>query len=317
MDISVIIPVYNVENYVLECLQSVAAQTKTKDVECILVDDCGTDKSVSLAEQFISTYVGEIAFALFHHPQNRGLSAARNTGIKNAKGKYLFFLDSDDTIKPDCLDKLFSLAEKYHADMVQGSYVSDLESMKLFEKSQLPEFSDDKSYIKRTLLNYDVNPVMAQNRLVRRQLVVENNLWFKEGIIHEDLYWSFFLAKIVERICFCKQKTYFYRSTPGSITNKVNIERETLAFHTIIEDFCLHIDSFERNAQKRMIYCILLNAISARLYRNESDRLHLIDCLKSKENLGIQILISLIFNLHDSWFRGKLVNLLMRIYQRR
>lgn len=312
-----IIPVYNVENYVLECLQSVAAQTKTKDVECILVDDCGTDKSVSLAEQFISTYVGEIAFALFHHPQNRGLSAARNTGIKNAKGKYLFFLDSDDTIKPDCLDKLFSLAEKYHADMVQGSYVSDLESMKLFEKSQLPEFSDDKSYIKRTLLNYDVNPVMAQNRLVRRQLVVENNLWFKEGIIHEDLYWSFFLAKIVERICFCKQKTYFYRSTPGSITNKVNIEKETLAFHTIIEDFCLHIDFFERNAQKRMIYCILLNAISARLYRDKSDRLHLIDCLKSKENHVIQILISLIFNLHDSWFRSKLVNLLMRIYQRR
>lgn len=312
-----IIPVYNVENYVLECLQSVAAQTKTKDVECILVDDCGTDNSVSLAEQFISKYVGEIAFALFHHPQNRGLSAARNTGIKNAKGKYLFFLDSDDTIKPDCLDKLFSLAEKYHADMVQGSYVSDLESMKLFEKSQLPEFSDDKSYIKRTLLNYDVNPVMAQNRLVRRQLVVENNLWFKEGIIHEDLYWSFFLAKIVERICFCKQKTYFYRSTPGSITNKVNIEKETLAFHTIIEDFCLHIDFFERNAQKRMIYCILLNAISARLYRDESDRLHLIDCLKSKENHVIQILISLIFNLHDSWFRSKLVNLLMRVYQRR
>ena len=317
MDISVIVPLYNVENYILDCLQSVVAQTKTKGVECILVDDCGTDNSVNVAEQFISTYEGDVSFALFHHSENKGLSAARNTGIKNARGKYLFFLDSDDTIKPFCLDRLFALAEKYHADMVQGSYESDLASMKHFEDCRLPEFSDDKSYIKRTLLNYDVNPVMAQNRLVRRQLVVENNLWFKEGIIHEDLYWSFFLAKVVERICFCKQKTYFYRSTPGSITNKVNIERETLAFHTIIEDFCLHIDSFERKVQKRMIYCILLNAISARLYRNESDRLHLIDCLKSKENLGIQILISLIFNLHDSWFRSKLVNLLMRIYQRR
>lgn len=317
MDISVIVPIYNVENYILECLQSVAVQTKTKDVECILVDDCGTDNSVKVAEQFISAYEGDISFALLHHPENKGLSAARNTGIKNARGKYLFFLDSDDTIKPYCLDELFALAETYQTDMVQGSYESDLASMKRFEDSPLPEFSDDKSFIKRTLLNYDVNPVMAQNRLVRRQLVVENNLWFKEGIIHEDLYWSFFLAKVVERICFCKQKTYFYRSTPGSITNKVNMEKETLAFQTIIEDSCLHIDSFERNAQKRMIYCILLNAISARLYRNESDRLHLIDCLKSKENLGIQILISLIFNLHDSWFRSKLINLLMRIYQRR
>lgn len=317
MDISVIVPIYNVENYILDCLQSVAVQTKTKDVECILVDDCGTDKSVKVAEQFISAYEGDISFALLHHPENRGLSAARNTGIKNARGKYLFFLDSDDTIKPYCLDELFALAETYQADMVQGSYESDLASMKHFEDSRLPEFSDDKSFIKRTLLDYDVNPVMAQNRLVRRQLVVENNLWFKESIIHEDLYWSFFLAKVVEKICFCKQKTYFYRSTPGSITNKVNIEKETLAFHTIIEDFCLHIDSFERNAQKRMIYCILLNAISARLYRNESDRSHLIDCLKSKENYVIQILISLIFNLHDSWFRSKLVNLLMKIYQRR
>lgn len=317
MDISVIVPIYNVENYILECLQSVAAQNKTKDVECILVDDCGTDNSVKVAKQFISAYKGDISFALLHHPENRGLSAARNTGIKNARGKYLFFLDSDDMIKPICLNTLFELSEKYHADMVQGSYESDLASMKHFENCRLPEFSDDKSFVKRTLLNYDVNPVMAQNRLVRRQLVVDNNLWFKEGIIHEDLYWSFFLAKVVERICFCKQKTYFYRSTPGSITNKVNIEKETLAFHTIIEDFCLHIDSFERNAQKGIIYCILLNVISARLYRNESDRSHLIDCLKSKENYVLQILISLIFNFHDSWFRSKLVNLLMRIYQRR
>ena len=317
MDISVIVPIYNVENYILECLQSVAVQTKTKDVECILVDDCGTDNSVKVAEQFISAYEGDISFALLHHPENKGLSAARNTGIKNARGNYLFFLDSDDMIKPYCLDELFALAEAYQADMVQGSYESDLASMKHFEDCQLPEFSDNKSFIKRTLLNYDVNPVMAQNRLVRKQLVVENNLWFKEGIIHEDLYWSFFLAKVVERICFCKQKTYFYRSTPGSITNKINVAKETFAFHTIIEDFSLHIDFFERNAQKRMIYCILLNAISARLYRDESDRLHLIDCLKSKEKRVIQILISLIFNLHDSWFRSKVVNLLMKIYQRR
>lgn len=91
MDISVIVPIYNVESYILECLQSVAAQTKTKNVECILVDDCGTDNSVKVAEQFISAYEGDISFALLHHPENEGLSAARNTGIKNARGKYLFF----------------------------------------------------------------------------------------------------------------------------------------------------------------------------------------------------------------------------------
>lgn len=316
MDISVIIPIYNVESYVLECLQSVTAQTKTKDVECILVDDCGADKSVNIAEEFISTYDGELSFALFHHSENRGLSAARNTGIKNAKGRYLFFLDSDDTIKPHCLEKLFSLAEKYHADMVQGSYESDLASMKRFEKSQLPEFSDDKSFIKRTLLNYDINPMMAQNRLVRKQLVIDNNLWFKEGIIHEDLYWSYFLAKVVDRMCFCKEKTYFYRSTPGSITNMVNVTKETLAFKTIIEDTSSHIDSFESYAQKRFIYCILLNTIKAKFFGNDAERLYLIDCLRRNENFRLKVLISLIFCLPKSWLRRKMINFLMSIYQR-
>ena len=114
-----------------------AAQTKTKNVECILVDDCGTDNSVKVAEQFISAYEGDISFALLHHPENEGLSAARNTGIKNARGKYLFFLDSDDMIKPYCLDELFALAETYQADMVQGAYESDLANMKRFEDSPL------------------------------------------------------------------------------------------------------------------------------------------------------------------------------------
>ena len=316
MDISVIVPIYNVENYILECLQSVAVQTKTKDVECILVDDCGTDNSVKVAEQFISAYEGDISFALLHHPENRGLSAARNTGIKNARGKYLFFLDSDDAIKSYCLDELFTLAETYQADMVQGAYESDLASMKRFEDSPLPEFSENKSFVKRTLLNYDVNPVMAQNRLVRRQLVVDNNLWFKEGIIHEDLYWSFFLAKVVERICFCKQKTYFYRSTPGSITNKVNVAKETLVFHTIIEDFCLHIDSFERNAQKRLVFCLLLGAISSGYYKDNVDRQYLIDCLRKQDTFINRILLYLIFKMKGSFVRTKLINLLMKIYQK-
>lgn len=316
MDISVIVPIYNVENYILECLQSVVVQTKTKDVECILVDDCGTDNSVKVAEQFISAYEGDISFALLHHPENKGLSAARNTGIKNARGNYLFFLDSDDMIKPYCLDELFALAEAYQADMVQGSYESDLASMKHFEDCQLPEFSDNKSFIKRTLLNYDVNPVMAQNRLVRKQLVVENNLWFKEGIIHEDLYWSFFLAKVVERICFCKQKTYFYRSTPGSITNKVNVSKETLAFKTIIEDFSTHIDPFERNSQKRIIFCMLLGAIESEYYIGSKDRKHLINCLRNNDSFINRVLLSVIFRMNDSFVRSNLINFLMRIYQR-
>lgn len=97
--VSIIIPIYNVEPYILECLQSVDKQTIGDDIECILVDDCGTDNSVLVAEDFIKSYNGRVHFTLIHHQKNGGLSAARNTGIHAAHGEYLYFLDSDDTIK--------------------------------------------------------------------------------------------------------------------------------------------------------------------------------------------------------------------------
>ena len=92
MKVSIIIPVYNVENYLVRCLDSVTAQT-CQDIECILVDDCGNDHSVQIAEDYIQTYQGPIVFKFLHHTKNRGLAAARNTGIDAATGDYLFFPD--------------------------------------------------------------------------------------------------------------------------------------------------------------------------------------------------------------------------------
>ena len=79
--ITVIIPIYNVEQYIRSCLHSVANQTMTDGIECILINDCGNDNSVAVAEKFIKEYHGKIHFILIHHEQNKGLSAARNTGI--------------------------------------------------------------------------------------------------------------------------------------------------------------------------------------------------------------------------------------------
>ena len=85
ISISIIIPIYNVESFVAECLQSVAIQNYQGPIECILVDDCGTDKSIEIANSFIKNYKGDISFQLIHHDKNCGLSAARNTGINAAK----------------------------------------------------------------------------------------------------------------------------------------------------------------------------------------------------------------------------------------
>ena len=104
MDISIIISVYNVEEYIERCILSVCKQSMNNiSVECILVNDNSPDKSIDKAKSLIESYSGEIMFKIVTHDQNQGLSSARNTGMKNATGKYLFFLDSDDFLEDMCI----------------------------------------------------------------------------------------------------------------------------------------------------------------------------------------------------------------------
>ena len=152
MRISIIVPVYNVERYICECFESIAAQTYEGELECIFVDDCGQDDSIALLEQLIASYSGPIQFSILHHEHNRGLSAARNTGIEHATGDYVYFLDSDDCITPDCIEKLSALAKKYKGiDVVQGSTKSHLEVLSLKGK-KVPEYTDDFKWIRTHFL---------------------------------------------------------------------------------------------------------------------------------------------------------------------
>lgn len=217
MKISIIVPVYNVELYIKECFESIVAQTYKGEIECIFVDDCGQDDSVAVLEKLIAEYNGPIQFSIVHHEHNKGLSGARNTGIRNAQGDYLYFIDSDDSITPDCIEKLVALAEKYPGvEVVQGSTKSKLEWLQ-FANKHFPEYSDNFKWIRRTmLLRYSI-PMTAWNKLVRKDLVVKNGLYFEEGLIHEDEVWNFMLAKYVHSIAFCCDITYIYRENPDGI----------------------------------------------------------------------------------------------------
>lgn len=313
--VSIIIPIYNVEPYILECLQSVSNQTIHDGLECILVDDCGTDGSVQVAEQFLKTYQGKIHFELVHHEKNGGLSVARNTGIRASHGEYLYFLDSDDTIIPNCIELLLHHADKHKADLVIGFYETGDDRMSQFDKIDYPEVVSDKGQIKRMLLNYDYLPVTAANRLVKRDLFTEKQLFFKEGIIHEDNYWTFFLAKHVDEIAICHKKVYNYRLTPSSITNKVNRPKEILAFRTMIVDFSNNIDNIEIGAQKRNIFCLLLSAIDSCYYQGKGERSFLISTYNRNNGFVVRSLISLVFRLKKgSFVRNKLINLLIKIF---
>lgn len=221
MKISVIVPVYNVEPYIRECFLSIATQTCKGEMECIFVDDCGQDKSVEILEELIADYHGCISFSIIHHEHNKGLSGARNTGIRHATGDYLYFLDSDDTITPDCIEKLAALAEKYPGvEVVQGSAKANTDWLQL-KHSQVPEYSKNFKWIRRTLLKRYVIPMTAWNKLVRRDFVLKHQLYFVEGMIHEDEIWNFMLAKYVHHIAFCYEPTYNYRENESGIMSQV------------------------------------------------------------------------------------------------
>jgi glycosyltransferase involved in cell wall biosynthesis len=223
MKVSIIIPVYNVQEYITRCMDSVCQQT-FQDIECILVDDCGKDNSVKLAEDYIQRYTGAVRFVMLHHEHNKGLSGARNTGIKAATGDFLYFLDSDDFITPDCIETLVQLAEKYpQADFVQGNILGNDDQMSSYAfEDTVPEYCDNKEELMHLMLHEVITS--AWNRLIRRSFLLEHELFFPEGIIHEDMYWTYFLTKYTKAAAYCTKGVYHYFIHEGSIMTSVSKE---------------------------------------------------------------------------------------------
>lgn len=221
MKVSIVIPVYNVEHYIGECFDSIVAQTYSGDMECLFVDDCGTDNSVRLLEDRIENYKGKIKFEIIHMVHNSGPSCARNQGILHATGDYVLFVDSDDTLFPNAIAQMVVLAEKHPGvDVVQSFAKSSLGWLR-YEGKSLPEYSSDSRWLKSTMLQRLVIPMTVWNKLIRRQMVMENHLFFEEGIAYEDELWNFMLAKYVRDMAFCKNLTYEYREVLTGLSHSV------------------------------------------------------------------------------------------------
>lgn len=236
-DVSIIVPVYNVANYVKDCLGSIVSQSKTNSVECLIIDDCGTDNSIEQISDFLNTYKGPVSFKLLHHEKNKGLSAARNTGIREASGEYLYFLDSDDKFyDSNSLDDLIKITERYSGiDIVQGNFYIEETKCKSYHEGSFPMFSSDKSWIRSAFATLKV-PESACNKIVRKSFIEDNKLYFKEGWIQEDTLWSYQLSKHVKSVAFCFTPTYFYRFNQTSIMHSSGNIKEAQAFANIFNE---------------------------------------------------------------------------------
>ncbi|MFR9626783.1 MAG: glycosyltransferase family 2 protein [Rikenellaceae bacterium] len=223
MKISILMPVYNVERYIERTLNSLIAQSYKGAMECIMVNDCSTDSSRDVIESVISRYEqspksNDITFKIVDHLENMGVASARNTCLRAASGDYLYFLDSDDDIIPECIELLVDLAEKYRGvDIVQGrrfSVVDGVARTDDYSEKNHPEYSCDKEWIYK---NY-FRPRAVWNRLMRRSFIFDNQLFFKDGIVYEDSYWSLIASAHIKSIAFCSTPTYQYRVNEDSIT---------------------------------------------------------------------------------------------------
>lgn len=178
MNISVIIPVYNVEKYVERCILSIMSQTYTESVECIVVNDCTPDNSMKIVEKMVSDYKGQIQFKLLYHEHNRGVAAVRNTGLDAASGDYIIQIDSDDYCEPDMLEKMYAKAVEEDADIVVADYWRSGADRELYCTNIVS--ATKISRIKDFLQNKRQGYLWCQ--LIRRLLLVDHHIKLDEGI---------------------------------------------------------------------------------------------------------------------------------------
>lgn len=222
--VSIIIPLYNAERYIGECLDSVLAQT-FQNYEVIVVDDCSTDNSIAIVESYIPKFDGRLI--LSHMNKNSGKpSLPRNKGLTVSRGEYIYFMDNDDMITPTALEELYTLAEDFDADVVycEKYYTCDAnrQNMKL-ASIQRPNFVDKPTFDDAPLneriekiINWHFL-VMPWAYLTRRDLLTEHEISFP-NIIRDDSIWNWNLIFCAKKILRVPNAVYVWRDVKSSIT---------------------------------------------------------------------------------------------------
>lgn len=231
IDISVIIPVYNVENYIDECIQSVLTQNFA-NMEVLCVEDGSSDDSLQRLKMLARK---DSRIRIIVHDTNKGLSEARNTGLRQAKGKYVLFVDSDDCLVSNAVKSLYDKAEENCVDIVYFDYIK-------FYDSGFKKKGSNKRIWKKydglytgkeffcMMLKDEQYKCEACRQFLRRDFLVEHQITFLPGILHEDNLFSFYTAMEAQRVCNLNKELYYYRQREHSIMQTKNIKRAQSMF---------------------------------------------------------------------------------------
>lgn len=223
VEVSIVIPVYKVSAYIADCLRSVCEQTYPH-IEVILVNDATPDDSMEQAAPWIQKMQEQgYTVRVVNHPENKGLSAARNTGIRAATTDWVYFLDSDDELTPQCIEWMVEQVQLHSSvDFVIGgikvvgshwNYPLTCRPYAGANREILQDYAAAKWY------------VMAVNHLYRKNYLLQHNLYFREGLLHEDLLYSFHVAITAQAMATVYKETYVYKvRSAGSITGQLTLK---------------------------------------------------------------------------------------------
>ena len=218
-DVTIGIPVYKSKDYIRRSLESALAQTY-HSIEFLLIDDAGSDGSLAIIQEIQQTHQRGNDMCIVFHNSNMGVSASRNQIIDEAKGEYLYFMDSDDVIAEDTISLLMQNVHKYDAEIVFGSYekietsgernVYQYPSIQLLEKDELANFAYRK---------YTGIQASACNYLVKTSLLRDNHLRFIDSYFWEDLVFTFDLVTFISRAVLLPDITYSYICRENSLSH--------------------------------------------------------------------------------------------------
>lgn len=316
--VSIIIPVYNVESYIRESLLSALSQT-FEAIEYIIVNDCATDRSMEVVQSVINNHPREKDVYIYHHEHNSGLSAARNTGLAKATGEYVFFMDSDDEITPDCI-------EKHYAAVMETEACFSIANIKLVGANSIhiKDFTDDCTR-KDLLSSFFLREwnVSACNKLYHKDFLQRNGLLFQNGLLQEDILWSYRLCLCTDKVAWVKEQTYLYKVRDNSITrSKVSskkIESMLFILKAMMSDWEKGL--IDRKYEKEFTFTInfyrlntsllLLNYGGSRKEASSYYKQLNLGCLASLHSLSCQ---ALVLKLPFSLFR-MLISPLYKVYK--
>ena len=314
MKLSIIVPIYNVEQYLRKCVDSLLAQD-ISDYEIILVDDGSTDNSGAICDEYTSpSFVNSLTRSVVIkviHQENGGLSAARNTGIKAAKGEYICFVDSDDYWEPNVLGKLMEQVERDDLDVLRFNYQNVNERYEVFSPNKAQKRDVDYSETVtdgETFLNERLGPMCyAVMFILRRDLIytvhhtpytVNSGVLFTPGIYFEDTDWTPRMLLRAQRVASTSQIVYNYLWRIGSITQPTNLAKRK----KILEDKIRLIRGFqeqskfvkdpiwfrwmETNTVMTILSAIVMLPVDSRkLYIKELKALHVFPLMTKREKM--------------------------------